>query len=46
MRISERSQAPEQGSGQDINGTTERRHVSMKIPTWQRNRLYVEIDKG
>jgi hypothetical protein len=46
MRILERSQAPEQGSGQDGNGTMERKLVSMKIPTLQRNRLYVEIDKG
>ncbi len=38
--------APEQRSGQDGIETTEREHVSMKIPTFSKNRLYVEIDKG
>ena len=38
-------QALEQQMKQDSNGTTEE-HVSMKILTMQRNRLYVEIDKG
>ena len=32
--------APEQKEGRDSNRTTEREHVSMKIPTFQRNRLY------
>ncbi len=31
--------APEQRNGQDGNGTTERKHVSMKIPTFARNKI-------
>ena len=37
---------PEQQMKQDSNGTTERKHVSMKILTCKEQDYMVEIDKG
>ena len=37
---------PEQQMKQDSNGTTERKHVSMKILTCKGTGYMVEIDKG